>query len=68
MRHAFYPGKPDENGLVTATLVGFMEFDPAKRKIHRLELVTEKARYIDEDFLAALRFMTPEALAFLGLQ
>ena len=52
--------------MVTATLIGFMEFDPVQRKIWRLELVTEKARYIDEDFLAALRFMTPEALAFLG--
>ncbi len=68
MRHSFYPGKPDENGLVTATMVGFMEFDPVKRKVERLQLVTEKARYIDEEFLAALRFMTPDALAFLGLQ
>ena len=66
MRHSFYPGQPDNN-LVTATLIGFMEFDSVKRKIQRLELVTEKAHYMEEEFLAALRFMTPEALAFLGL-
>ena len=45
----------EEDWFVDAELTGFLEFDPATRRIQRLRLVTKKATYKDEKFLAALR-------------
>lgn len=42
--HKFYPGHDDQNA-VTATVVGYIEVDAAKRKIVAFRLVTEQATY-----------------------
>lgn len=42
--HKFYPGHEDQNA-VTATVVGYIEVDAAKKKIAALRLVTEQATY-----------------------
>jgi hypothetical protein len=44
MKHPFYPGRDDDN-FVNATIVGLMEFDPAKPQIHSLQVVTDEATY-----------------------
>lgn len=54
MKHAFYPGR-DDNNFVDATLVGFLEIDRAKQSIARLDLVTVQATYSRFTFTAALR-------------
>ena len=65
MKHAFYPGKDSEDD-VDATLLGFVDFDPASRRIQRLRIVTERATYKDEAFGAALRSVSAETLEALG--
>jgi hypothetical protein len=55
MRHSFYH-KEDDN-LVEATLVGFIEFELANRTIRSLQLVTDKATYGGGQFGVALRSM-----------
>jgi hypothetical protein len=47
MKHTFYPGRDDQN-LVKATIVGYMDFEPATPRIRTLRLVTEKATYGSE--------------------
>src|SRR2546427_300682 len=53
VQRRFYAGR---EGYKTgnATLVGFMDFDPAHQRIESLVLVTEKATYGTEGFGAAL--------------
>ena len=45
----------NEDFFVDAVVTGFLEFDSGTRTIQRLRLVTRKATYRDEEFLAALR-------------
>ncbi|HMC88706.1 MAG TPA: hypothetical protein VKI17_04120 [Gemmataceae bacterium] len=47
MKHAFYPGREDQN-FVKATIVGYMDFEPATRRIGTLRLVTDNATYGSE--------------------
>jgi hypothetical protein len=44
MKHPFYPGRDDDN-FVNATIIGLLEFDPAKPQIHSLQIVTANATY-----------------------
>jgi hypothetical protein len=44
MTHRFYPGREDGN-IVDATVLGYLEFEPAARRVRRLRLVTERASY-----------------------
>lgn len=44
MRHHFYPGREDDNS-VDATFVGYLDFDPAGRRIQTLRVVTDRATY-----------------------
>lgn len=44
MKHAFYPGRDDDN-VVNATIIGLIEFDPAKPHIDALQIVTDGATY-----------------------
>jgi hypothetical protein len=56
MKHTFYPRRDDAN-VVEATLVGYLDFDMAKRSIQTLRLVTSSATYggASRHFGAALR-------------
>ncbi len=49
----------NEDSFVDAVLTGFLEYDPATRTVQRLRLVTKKAVYGNEEFLAALRSVAP---------
>jgi hypothetical protein len=44
MSHRFYPGKEDKN-VVTATVIGSLEFEPARAIVRRFLLVTDQATY-----------------------
>lgn len=44
MKHPFYPGR-DDNHFVEATIIGLIEFDPSKPRIHSLQIVTDGAKY-----------------------
>jgi hypothetical protein len=44
MAHQFYPGRKDGN-IVDAHAVGYLDFDPATRRVRRLRLVTDRASY-----------------------
>lgn len=44
MKHTFYPRREDKN-VVSATLVGYVEFELGKQRIHALRLVTDRATY-----------------------
>jgi len=44
MKHTFYPRRDDEN-VVEATFVGYLDFEQDKPRIHTLRLVTDKATY-----------------------
>src|SRR5438132_1417450 len=39
MKHAFYPGREDQN-FVSATIVGYVDFEQDKTRIHTLRLIT----------------------------
>ena len=49
----------NEDSFVDAVLTGFLEYDPVTRTVQRLRLVTKKATYGNEEFLAALRSVPP---------
>jgi hypothetical protein len=51
----------DDDSFVDAVLLGFVEFDVKTRQIQRFRLVTKKATYGEEEFLAALRSVPPDA-------
>jgi len=42
--HSFNPHR-DDRSAVTATLVGVMDFEPEKKRIRLLQIVTDKATY-----------------------
>jgi hypothetical protein len=44
MTHRFYPGREDRN-MVDATVVGYIDFEPATSRVIRLRLVTDGASY-----------------------
>jgi hypothetical protein len=44
MTHDFYPGREDGN-VVDAPVVGYLDFEPATRRVRRLRLVTDGASY-----------------------
>jgi len=41
MKHSFYPGR-DTDEFVTATVLGFMDFDVAQQRIQRLRVSQRK--------------------------
>jgi hypothetical protein len=51
----------DDDSFVDAVLLGFVEFDVKTHQIQRFRLVTKKATYGEEEFLAALRSVPPDA-------
>jgi hypothetical protein len=53
MQHNFYPGRSGD--MVDATIVGYMEFELAKKEIRSLKLVTEKANWGKTKFDVAVR-------------
>jgi hypothetical protein len=53
----------NEDSFVNAVLTGFLEFDPNTHRVARLRLITKKATYRGEDFLAALRSVTVDTPA-----
>ncbi len=58
MEHWFYH-KPDGK-FVEATVVGFVDFDPARKEIRSLRLVTDEATYGGGKFAIGLRSMETE--------
>jgi hypothetical protein len=54
MKHTFYPHREDNN-VVEATLVGYLDFDPAKQRVRALRVVTDSATYGGGTFGVALR-------------
>jgi hypothetical protein len=44
MTHRFYPGREDGN-VVDASVVGYLDFEAATRRVRRLRLVTDGASY-----------------------
>src|SRR5262249_25124762 len=44
MTHRFYPGREDGN-VVEAPVIGYLDFEPATRRVRRLRLVTDGASY-----------------------
>ena len=53
MKHSFY--HRDDDNVVEATVVGFMDFEPGKRRIRSLRMVTDKATYNGGTFGVAVR-------------
>jgi RNA polymerase sigma factor (sigma-70 family) len=53
MKHNFYPDREDDR-IVDATMVGFVDFDAASRRIRSLRLVTDEATYGEWKFGVAL--------------
>jgi hypothetical protein len=60
MKHNFYPGREDEN-VVEASFVGYVDFDAAARRIEKLRLVTTDAKYAGQRFGVAVESVTPAA-------
>lgn len=58
MKHNFYPGREDEN-VVEATFVGYLDFDPVARRIEKLRLTTTEGRYAGQRFGVAVELLTP---------
>jgi hypothetical protein len=44
MKHTFYPNRPDDN-VVDATVVGYMDYEPATGRVRALKLATDRATY-----------------------
>ena len=44
MKHAFYPGRDDDN-FVDATLAGYLDYEPKTGRVRNLRLVTDEATY-----------------------
>jgi hypothetical protein len=53
MEHSFY-GKPDAK-FVEASMVGFVDFEPSKKEVQALRLVTDEAAYGGGKFAIAVR-------------
>jgi hypothetical protein len=54
MKHTFYPHREDNN-MVEAALVGYLDFDPAKERVRAMRVVTDPATYGGGTFGVALR-------------
>jgi len=54
MKHTFYPNKEDGN-YTEATVVGFMDFDPANPRVIKFRMATYRAIYAGEMFSVAVR-------------
>jgi hypothetical protein len=54
MKHTFYPHREDNN-VVEAALVGYLDFEPAKERVRALRVVTDSATYGGGTFGVALR-------------
>ena len=54
MKHAFYPHRDDDK-MVEASVVGYVDVDLGKRRIRSLRVVTDKATYSGEKFDVAAR-------------
>ena len=54
MKHAFYPHRDDDK-MVEASVVGYIDVDAAKQRVRTLRLVTDKATYSRETFEAEAR-------------
>jgi len=62
MERSFYPGRKNYEPI-KATLIGYMDFKPARGTIESLALTTEKATFGSEDFTAALHSLTSASMA-----
>ncbi len=58
MKHNFYPGRKDDN-RVEATFVGYLDFDPAARRVRTLRLATERGTYANQQFGVAIESVAP---------
>jgi hypothetical protein len=56
MKHRFLPIKDDDH-FVTATVVGFVDYDGGKKEIKNVRMVTEKAAYHKDTFGVAVRMV-----------
>ena len=56
MKHAFYPNR-DDHLFVEATLAGYVDVVPATHENSAFKLVTNDARYGDEQFGAVLELV-----------
>jgi hypothetical protein len=56
IKHRFYPNRDDRN-VAEATVLGYLEFDPARHTIQSLRLVTEQATYARHPYTVALRLV-----------
>jgi hypothetical protein len=56
LKHTFYPNRDDDN-IATATVVGYLDADPAGTKPPALRLVTEEGQYGRFGFSVAARTM-----------
>jgi hypothetical protein len=75
MKHSFYPRRDASCSRqrksdnceddVEATLTGFLDFDSAARRIQRMRLVTDHAKYMGVEFGAALNSVSAETLETL---
>ena len=54
LKHNFYPGRED-GGLAEASVIGYLDFDPSTRRIQKLRLVTDEAKYAGHAFGVAVR-------------
>lgn len=54
IKHKFYPNHKDEN-RATSTVVGYLDVDPAAKKLTGFRLVTEQATYSRFEFGVAVR-------------
>jgi hypothetical protein len=56
MKHSFY--HRDDDNVVEATLLGVLDFEPGKKQIRSLQLVTDRATYGRSEFGVAVRLIT----------
>lgn len=59
MKHNFYPGREDRN-FVETTLIGYLEYDPAARRVQTLRLATRGAKYGSHLFGVVIRSVEPD--------
>ena len=57
LHHNFAPGRPDPNAFATANVLGFLEYDTAKKKISTLRIVSDGGKYGNLPMVIAVRSM-----------
>jgi hypothetical protein len=57
LHHNFYPGRPDPNAFAQANVLGFLEYDSAKKKIGTLRIVSDGGKYGNLPMAIAVRSM-----------